>query len=165
LSKHALNKTIEARKLNKKTGVPIGGPEVTIPYGAFVEHPHRDGDMWRFTYNQELYRCAKDVLTLALDRGALKGIAEREAGEPGAPASERKTSDAVAPPESRAKDAAQPPAEITGRPSLRWETIASSHYVVLRTKVPGGWLVAAGAGPSLTFYPDPEHRWDGTSLD
>lgn len=39
-----------------------------------------------------------------------------------------------------------------------------------RTKVPGGWLVfytrgLGGLGDSgLTFYPDPEHKWDGNSL-
>ena len=40
-----------------------------------------------------------------------------------------------------------------------------------RAKVPGGWLVLwdlepsheAGAG-GLTFYPDPDHKWDGNSL-
>lgn len=41
-----------------------------------------------------------------------------------------------------------------------------------RAKVPGGWLVAAYNGndetaayaPSVTFVPDPTHRWDGNSL-
>ena len=37
-----------------------------------------------------------------------------------------------------------------------------------RTKVPGGWFIrilgmAAEAGTAF-FYPDPEHRWDGSSL-
>jgi len=140
LSKHALNKTIEARKLNKKTGVPMGGPEVTIPYGAFVEAPHRDGGMLRFTYNQELYRCANDVLTSALDRGALKAVVPADADSPAVPAAER--------PVQR---------------GLRWEVVVSSHFAVLRSKVPGGWLIAADA--SVTFYPDPQHRWDGASLD
>ena len=145
MSKHALNKTIEARKLNKKTGVPVPGPEVAIPYGAHVEHPHRDGAMWRFTYNQELYRCADDVLTSALDRGALKGIVEAKDEEP--------------------KNEAPAVGGRVARPALRWEAVSSSQYSVMRSKVPGGWLVAAGSGPSLTFYPDPEHLWDGTSLE
>ena len=36
-----------------------------------------------------------------------------------------------------------------------------------RAKVPGGWLVAIWWTQSSTtiFYPDPEHRWDGGSLD
>jgi hypothetical protein len=33
-----------------------------------------------------------------------------------------------------------------------------------RTKVPGGWLVLWEASGSMTFYPDPEHKWDGNSL-
>jgi hypothetical protein len=35
----------------------------------------------------------------------------------------------------------------------------------MRAKVPGGWFVFVGdnaGGPF--FYPDPEHRWDGSSL-
>jgi hypothetical protein len=60
---------------------------------------------------------------------------------------------------------------------VAWETIDQSVHnhnsplgVLLRTKVPGGWLVIIAAGPvfkenkSLTFYPDPEHQWDGNSL-
>jgi hypothetical protein len=34
-----------------------------------------------------------------------------------------------------------------------------------RAKVPGGWLVVvADNATGLTFYPDPEHNWDGGSL-
>lgn len=46
--------------------------------------------------------------------------------------------------------------------------------LVYRSKVPGGWLVFmvdngsdgdAGWGyGGATFYPDPEHKWDGGSL-
>jgi hypothetical protein len=36
---------------------------------------------------------------------------------------------------------------------------------VHRTKVPGGWLVLmVNNATGLTFYPDPEHSWDGGSL-
>jgi hypothetical protein len=33
-------------------------------------------------------------------------------------------------------------------------------------KVPGGWLVAIEnmSGLGLSFYPDPNHEWDGVSL-
>jgi hypothetical protein len=141
LSKHSLNKTIEAGKLNRKTGVPLPGTGTSIPYGAIIEDPQRDRNMWRFTYNQELYRCANDVLASALDRGALDAVAEPEANEPKAPGTGE-----------------------TVRPLLLWEAVASSHFLVLRSKVPGGWLIAAGSGPSLAFYPDPEHGWDGTSV-
>jgi hypothetical protein len=41
---------------------------------------------------------------------------------------------------------------------------------VFRARVPGGWLVmvawaaAASGSASVTFVPDPSHRWDGSSL-
>jgi hypothetical protein len=40
------------------------------------------------------------------------------------------------------------------------------NLTIARAPVPGGWLVwiTSGAGPALTFYPDPTHQWDGGSL-
>jgi hypothetical protein len=37
---------------------------------------------------------------------------------------------------------------------------------VNRAKIPGGWLVIAtsSSGGGVTFYPDPEHKWDGGSV-
>lgn len=57
---------------------------------------------------------------------------------------------------------------------LIWEQLKSSRkegrfftlaWDVHRAKVPGGWLVLVVHNTSgLTFYPDPEHEWDGSSL-
>ena len=48
---------------------------------------------------------------------------------------------------------------------MQWEEIASSPGYMRRAKVPGGWLVMLILGEvSLTFYPDPDHEWDGSSL-
>jgi hypothetical protein len=35
-----------------------------------------------------------------------------------------------------------------------------------RAKVPGGWLLvfASNSGGGATFYPDPEHKWNGGSV-
>ena len=33
-----------------------------------------------------------------------------------------------------------------------------------RAKVPGGWFVQFGSGSEF-FYPDPDHTWDGKSMD
>lgn len=36
---------------------------------------------------------------------------------------------------------------------------------LLRAKVPGGWIIWIRSDMGgLTFYPDPQHVWDGTSL-
>jgi hypothetical protein len=40
---------IEPRKVNQRTGLPITGPEVTIPYGA-IEHVDSDRDREKFHY-------------------------------------------------------------------------------------------------------------------
>ena len=49
--------------------------------------------------------------------------------------------------------------------SRRGGGIIKLGWDVHRAKVPGGWLVLVMHNTSgLTFYPDPEHRWDGGSL-
>lgn len=50
---------------------------------------------------------------------------------------------------------------------IEWYMLSSLHgIVVYRAKVPGGWLVFVYQDNSsgLTFYPDPQHLWDGNSL-
>jgi hypothetical protein len=52
---------------------------------------------------------------------------------------------------------------------IDWESIESGKgLTVLRDRVPGGWLVYASNSfhhhGGLTFYPDPEHQWNGGSL-
>lgn len=57
---------------------------------------------------------------------------------------------------------------------LIWEELSSARagggmlkltWSVHRARVPGGWLVLVLHNTSgLTFYPDPDHRWDGSSL-
>ena len=57
---------------------------------------------------------------------------------------------------------------------LRWEQLNNdlkganyaSGWRTYRTKVPGGWLVVVESETShgISFYPDPQHKWDGNSL-
>jgi len=60
---------------------------------------------------------------------------------------------------------------------LSWQEISSpdAHHSVFRSKIPGGWLVTVGfdldpenqfggTGSSISFVPDPEHKWDGGSV-
>jgi hypothetical protein len=55
---------------------------------------------------------------------------------------------------------------------LHWDEIKAkfsdgSMASFYRAKVPGGWLVGiflSGQAVSITFYPDPDHKWDGSSL-
>ena len=54
-------------------------------------------------------------------------------------------------------------------PKLKFEKLDVGTTVsarVSRAKVPGGWLlmVNSNSGGGLTFYSDPQHKWDGNSL-
>jgi len=43
----------------------------------------------------------------------------------------------------------------------KWEVLSRAKPQLMRMKVPGGWLVAVRVGSfSLSFYPDPEHKWN-----
>jgi hypothetical protein len=56
---------------------------------------------------------------------------------------------------------------------LNFEEIESSvtkrlAATFLRAKVPGGWLLIlhdSSETASVSFYPDPGHSWDGSSID
>lgn len=71
---------------------------------------------------------------------------------------------------SKAAVAQEKPADS----KIAWESLGGDLW---RTKVPGGWLVKfqhyprsyRGSSPidqfgGITFYPDPQHAWDGKSL-
>ena len=53
-----------------------------------------------------------------------------------------------------------------------WTKIGDGNFselYIYRAKVPGGWLLAAHKKDrnwtGTNFIPDPEHKWDGSSLD
>jgi hypothetical protein len=49
-----------------------------------------------------------------------------------------------------------------GQHSGTWERVHGTRPKVLRLKAPGGWLVTVSGGLSypVTFYPDPDHKWN-----
>jgi hypothetical protein len=52
-------------------------------------------------------------------------------------------------------------------PKLKFEKLeVDGPTRVNRAKIPGGWLlvVMSNSGGGVTFYPDPEHKWDGESV-
>lgn len=64
--KAELTKTIEARKLNKRTMRPLTPDFVTIPFGAILESMAEDRDWLRFTYLGEPYEAKLDRITSAI---------------------------------------------------------------------------------------------------
>jgi hypothetical protein len=141
MAKLEVTKTIEARKLNKRTRAPVAEPPVTIPYGGILYDVVDNDGMMVFMYLGELYQCRSEILVPAshpLDAGP-PGSAQSEAVAATAPAA----------------------APVT----FMWEKLAAGKESVMRAKLPGGWLIAIGEGASrsMVFYPDPGHEWDGTS--
>lgn len=52
-------------------------------------------------------------------------------------------------------------------PKLDWQKLKSRQKQIpdlYRCAVPGGWLIGSGEGGALAFIPDPEHQWDGESV-
>jgi hypothetical protein len=144
MSKISLNKRIEATKLHERTGAPMAGPEVTIPFGALVEPAGADRDREKFRYLGELYSVRADIFLAATK------------------ADEVEPAPAEAPAAARAAVGPEAPAKPTAKEArLKFERLDAGGYSAARAKVPGGWLVACGAG--VTFYPDPLHEWDGAS--
>ena len=67
--KAELTKTIEARRLNKRTMRPLDTQWSTIPYGALLDNIARDGDVAQFNYLGEPYECAHETLMSAIGHG------------------------------------------------------------------------------------------------
>ena len=142
MAKLEVTKSIEARMLNKRNRQVLAQPAVTLPYGAILTDIVENRDVLEFQYLGELYSCKMEVLRAAsrsLDDSGLSSGSH--------------ASTAV----SRASVL-----EL----SFRWEKLHAGPTPTARAKVPGGWLVMVGDTSSrgVTFYPDPDHAWDGTTL-
>jgi hypothetical protein len=142
MGKLEVTKTIEARKLNKRTRQPVAEPPVTIPYGAILSDVVENDGMIAFMHLGDLYQCRMEILRPA--SSPLEG---------GRPAGSGTTGPAAAAP-------AQEPVTFT------WQKLAAGREAAMRAKLPGGWLISIGEGTarSVVFYPDPKHEWDGTTL-
>lgn len=140
MAKLEVTKTIEARTLNKRTRQMLAQPPVTLPYGAILSEVVENRDVIEFSYMGELYNCKTEVLRAAshsLDDSATAS----PAGVPPAPAN--------------------PDPQLT----FRWDKLNAVGVATSRAKVPGGWLILVGdsSSRSVTFYPDPDHEWDGST--
>ena len=141
----SLTKMIEATKLHPRTGLSLGLPPATIPYGALIEPKGSERDRERFLYLGELYECKRDLFLSATDGAKAEDSAEEV------------VMSASAPPVENVE-----PAAVSG-PRLTWQPIHSSDYSVRRAAIPGGWLVALEG--SVTFVPDAKHKWNGGSME
>ncbi|MEI9976406.1 MAG: hypothetical protein WDO73_32740 [Ignavibacteriota bacterium] len=137
---------IEATKLHPRTGLSLGLPPATIPYGALIEPVGSERDRERFKYLGELFECKHDLFVSAT--GAAASAAPVEEVPLPEPASEPVVEKAEAAP--------------SNGPRLEWKRLHSSSSAIARAAIPGGWLVSLGSG--ITFVPDSTHEWDGGSI-
>jgi hypothetical protein len=103
MSKPSLNKSIEAKRLNPKTGVPLPGREVTIPFGAIVDEIERVGDKVHFKYLTDRYVCAYEVLAVATSIGGGEEESSGGASVPSGPTGPRLEWQGMEPGTMRAK--------------------------------------------------------------
>jgi hypothetical protein len=152
MSKYELTKSIEARKLNPRTGIPTSDPLVTIPFGAIIQDVTQDRDDRKFSYLGLRYQCTDEVFrvaTVAVDSPS--GAAGPQASQP------KLEAPAPADPAAAEPASAAPAPE---QPAVFWERLSSNGRDLMRVRVPGGWLVAlADSNASPGFYPDPRHQW------
>lgn len=64
MAKFELTKSIEARKLNSRTMVPLNEYH-TIPFGAIIDNLVEDGNVKKFSYLGEHYQYPGDDLKAA----------------------------------------------------------------------------------------------------
>ncbi|HFB97741.1 MAG TPA: hypothetical protein ENJ62_01240 [Bryobacterales bacterium] len=150
-----LAKTIEARKLNPRSKLPLPEPPATIPYGAVLTEVEWLDDRARFHYLGEPYQCEEEVLREALGRE----LSAKE--EPPAPAAEPETEPVPEPARPAAPETETRQGVERQREALTWEKVPSDRFRVRRASIPGGWLVwvEAESGAAVTFLPDPGHDW------
>jgi hypothetical protein len=146
VSRYELTKTIEVRKLNKRSGLPLPEPPVLIPFGSMIENLKRERGSVQFTHLFELFEISETVLDSAI----------REVGA----ARSEQASTYSAPP-ARAEPSGE--VDAVGAPGFVWQEVSAAPIRLLRAKVPGGWLLSSNG--AVSFYSDPEHAWDGRSME
>ena len=86
----SLTKMIEATKVHPRTGLPLGVPPVTVPYGGLVEPRDLERDRQRFFYLGELHECKLDLFLSAT------GVGKSESADAAEPEPEAQSSELTA---------------------------------------------------------------------
>ena len=66
MSSYELTKTIEVKKLNKRSGLPLPEPPVLIPFGSMIENLKRERGCVQFTHLFELFEASETLLDSAI---------------------------------------------------------------------------------------------------
>lgn len=154
MDRYELTKSIEAKKLSKRTGFRLSEPPTQLSYGSVLTDLVKTRDGYKFTCLLEPYEAEAWVLEPAIRKIASVGAPKAAEPDEESPAPDP-------PPVVAAEPAA---AAATPPPSgFQWEELSRSPVRLWRSKVPGGWLLTSGS--NLLLLPDPAHAWDGKTLD
>lgn len=157
--KYRVTKMVEARKLHPKSLIPLSEPPLQLPFTAILEGLTLEREMYRFYYLGQPYQCPQKLMKSAIEK--IEEMALRAAaGEPEEAAESGDELEAAPAPVAPSKAAAKTAKAAGG---FVWEQVATNQGTLMRGKVPGGWLVRLQN--DVCFYPDPGHKWDGSSLD
>ncbi len=128
------------------TSSPLSEPPLQLPFTAILEGLTLERDDYRFYYLGLPYQCPQKVMKSAIEK-----IEENATQCAPDDADESAGMEEVV---------IETPAAGDG---LVWQQVTTNHGALQRAKVPGGWLVKFQQS-GICFYPDPGHKWDGSSL-
>ncbi len=156
--KYRVTKMVEARKLHPKSLIPLSEPPLQLPFTAILEGLTLERDVYRFYYLGLPYQCPQKVMKSAIEKieeNVVQAASDEIDGNVAIEESSIET-------RVSAKPAAAPLPDASG--GFVWQQITTNHGVLQRAKLPGGWLVKLQP-TGICFYPDPGHKWDGSTLD
>lgn len=145
MARYQVTKSVDAKKLHPRSGIPLSEPPTLLPFGAILEKLREDRDLFKFTYLGQPYQCEQKILKPAI---------QLLDGSP--------LDDDASPALSEQPESASAPAV---EPDIRWQALRTTHGTFLRSKIPGGWLVMSATGANVAFVPDAGHAWDGKSIE
>jgi hypothetical protein len=157
--KYRVTKMVEVRKLHPKSLVPLSEPPLQLPFTAILEGLTVDRDVYRFYYLGQPYQCLQKVLKSAIEKidTPSAGCRSEETDAP-----DEVVVAAEAQPAAFGAATLDLPPPAAG--AFVWQQINTNHGTLQRAKVPGGWLVKLQSS-AICYYPDANHKWDGSSLD
>jgi hypothetical protein len=157
--KYRVTKMVEARKLHPKSLIPLSEPPLQLPFTAILEGLTLERDNYRFFYLGLPYQCPQKVMKSAIEKiedNAVQAASDEEA------VAEELVAEAPVPAARTVKSSAAPPPDAAE--GFVWQQVTTNHGALQRAKVPGGWLVKLQQN-GLCFYPDANHKWDGSTID
>lgn len=156
--KYRVTKMVEARKLHPKSLIPLSEPPLQLPFTAILEGLTLERDNYRFFYLGLPYQCPQKVMKSAIEKieeSVTQAASDEDAGV------EELVAEAPVPAGETVKPSAAPP---DADAQFVWQHVTTNHGALQRAKVPGGWLVKLQQN-GLCFYPDANHKWDGSTID